>query len=108
MEAVPGRLALDGIALEGPDVALSQDDLARQTYRLEKREFPQGFRIIAENMGGNRFRVEVENVRKFRIYLSDEMGDVSKPFAVEVNGRERMSAACALSDGGDYSAALDI
>ena len=108
MEAVPGRLALDGIALEGPDVALSQDDLARQTYRLEKREFPQGFRIIAENMGDNRFRVEVENVRKFRIYLSNEMGDVSKPFAVEVNGRERMATACALSDGGDYSAALDL
>ena len=47
-------------------------------------------------------------MRKFRIYLSDEMGDVSKPFAVEVNGRERMSTTCALSDGGDYSAALDL
>ena len=34
------RIEVDGVALEGPDVAATPADLARQAYRLEKRACP--------------------------------------------------------------------
>ena len=86
VSADSGRLDVDAIALEGPDVAESDADLPRQTYRLVRRTLPQGARIVAENLGGNRFRVKAENVQSFRILLAPAMGDVSKPFAVEFDG----------------------
>ena len=86
VSADSGRLDVDAIALEGPDVAESDADLPRQTYRLVRRTLPQGARIVAENLGGNRFRVKAENVQSFRILLAPAMGDVSKPFTVEFDG----------------------
>ena len=104
VRADPGSIDVDAIALEGPDVAESDADLPRQTYRLVRRTLPQGARIVAENLGGNRFRVKAENVKSFRILLSPAMGDVSKPFAVEFDGGGTVVAAPSPRSGDrDYS-----
>ena len=103
------KLEIDAIALDGPDRAESDADLARQTYRLVKRVCPQGARIVAENLGGNRFRVAAENVKSFRILLAPQMGDISKPFTVEfVGGGVKTLSAQPRADGGDYCAELAV
>ena len=66
-------------------------------------------RIVAENRGENRFRVEAENVRRFRIYLSSAMGDLDRPFAVELSdGRVLAVNAERISGDRDYAARLDV
>ena len=66
VKAESDRLEIDAISLEGPDVAEEEADLVRQKYRLGRRVCPQGARIVAENLGGNRFKVLAENVSSFR------------------------------------------
>ena len=61
------------------------DDFEKQNYSLEKVAIP-GSRIIAENLGNNKFSVQTWNVQSFSIRLSDRMGDVSKEFYIDING----------------------
>ena len=106
LAASSGPIEVDAIVLEGPNVARTEDEFRRQTHRLVKRTCPTGARIVAENLGGNRFRVSTENVRSFRIYLSPRMGDIEKPFAVEVNGTAHELKAEPISGEADYTAVL--
>ena len=109
VEQTAGEITVDGIELYGPPIAKTDDDLKKQTYSLVKRRWNDGARIIAENLGGNRFKVETENVKRFRIYLSPQMGDIDKPFMVDLGTlgirtltAERISGNC------DYTACLAI
>ena len=109
VEAVSDRIEMDAIVLTGPDVATTENEFKRQSYRLEKRVCPQGAKIVAENLGGNRFKVTAENIRKFRIYLSPEMGDLNLPFAVELDdGRVLPVNIERISGERDYSARLNV
>lgn len=109
VEAVSDRMEMDAVVLTGLDVATTEDEFNQQSYRLEKRVCPQGVRIVAENLGGNRFRVVAENVRKFRIYLSPEMGDLNRPFAVELgDGRVLPVNVERISGERDYVARLNV
>ena len=83
-ETEPGEIAVAAIVLHGPNIASSEEDLDRQTYSLVLRRWSSGARIIAENMGDNRFKVQTENVKRFNLYLSPEMGDLEKPFTVQL------------------------
>lgn len=109
VERTPGEIEVDGIKLHGPEIAATDDDLKRQTYSLARRRRKDGARIIAENLGGNRFKVETENVKTFRIYLSVQMGDVDKPFTVDLGaGGIRTLAAEPVSGDRDYTARLFV
>ena len=109
VEAVPGEILVDAIELHGPDIAATEDDLARQTYSLAKRHWDGGARIIAENLGGNRFKVEAENVKRFNICLSSQMGDLAKPFSVDFgNGRVVEAKAQPVNGYGDYTARIAV
>ncbi len=109
VEQTPGDIAVDGIELQGPEIAKTDDDLKRQTYSVAKRRWNAGARIIAMNLGGNHFKVEAENVKRFRIYLSPQMGDINKPFTVDlgVDGIHTLTAE-RISGNRDYSARLSI
>ena len=108
VEATEDEIAVDAIVLHGPAVAQSDDDLKRQTYSLVKRYW-DGARMIAENMGGNRFCVKVENVKRFVIYVSPKMGDVTKPFAVDFGNGHSVSAIAGPVTGDiDYTAKLEV
>ena len=99
---------MDAIVLHGPAVAQTDDDLNRQTYTLVKRYW-DGARMIAENLGGNRFCVKVENVKRFVIYVSPKMGDVKKPFVVDFgDGRAVTAIAEPVSGDIDYTAKLEV
>jgi len=109
VEQTPGDIAVDGIELQGPEIAKTDDDLKRQTYSVAKRRWNAGARIIAMNLGGNHFKVEAENVKRFRIYLSPQMGDINKPFTVDLgaDGIHTLTAE-RISGNRDYSARLSI
>ena len=108
LEGTGGRLSVDAVILRGPAVAKTPEDLEKQTYALEKRTVENGARIVAENLGGNRFKVQTENVRRFAILLAPQMGDLSKPFAVELNGKELTAKAETLAGVPDYTARLVV
>ena len=55
IEATAGKIAVDAIVLQGPDIAWKDEDLKLQTYTLVSRDWENGARILAENLGGNRF-----------------------------------------------------
>ena len=64
---------------------------------------------MAENMGGNRFRVTTENVKRFAILLAPQMGDAAKPFDVDFgDGRTVTATANPLSGNPDYAFRLEI
>ena len=108
VETVEDEIAVDAIVLHGPAVAQTDDDLKRQTYSLVKRYW-DGARIVAENMGNNRFCVKVENVKRFSIYVSPKMGDVTKPFTVDFgDGRTVTVIAEPVSGDSDYTAKLEV
>lgn len=108
LETTGGRLSVDAVELRGPAVAKTPEDLEKQTYALEKRTVENGARIVAENLGSNRFKVQTENVRRFVILLAPQMGDLSKPFAVVLNGKELTAKAEALAGVPDYTARLVV
>ncbi|MBQ7190250.1 MAG: hypothetical protein IJR99_12640 [Kiritimatiellae bacterium] len=108
IEAMDGKIMIDAIQLQGPTVATVPEDLAKQSYTLEKRPVEHGARIIAENLGSNRFKVETENVKRFAILLAPQMGDLAKPFSVELNGKERTIQAEPLANTPDYTARLVV
>jgi predicted esterase len=108
VETVEDEIAVDAIVLHGPAVAQTDDDLKRQTYSLVKRYW-DGARIVAENMGNNRFCVKMENVKRFSIYVSPKMGDVTKPFTVDFgDGRIVTATAKPVSGNVDYTAKLEV
>ncbi|MBR4676294.1 MAG: hypothetical protein IKP00_17690 [Victivallales bacterium] len=78
----PGLVSYDRIQLHGPNVAWTVQQFLQQGYSLEKSWRP-GARIIAENLGGNRFVVHAENLSSFAIKLAPAMGDLSRPFIVD-------------------------
>ena len=81
----------------------------RQTYSSVKRRWDNGARILAENLGENRFKVETENVKRFRIYLSPQMGDLEKPFTVDLGSYGvRTIAVEPISGNDDYVARLTV
>lgn len=109
LEQTDGEIAVDSIVLHGPDVASTDADLVRQTYSLSSRYWDGGARIVAENMGGNRFRAATENVRRFAIYLSPQMGDLSRPFTVELEGGPTlMLKAEPVAGESDYTARIVV
>ena len=63
-------------------MAWTVQQVLQQGYSLEKSWRP-GARIIAENLGGNRFVVHAENLSSFAIKLAPAMGDLSRPFIVD-------------------------
>ena len=108
-ETAGGKIDVDAIVLHGPDIAETDADLGRQTYSLEKRSWDGGARIVAENLGGNRFQVETENVRRFRIYLAPQMGDLSRPFTVEfADGKVATVKPSPVSNSRDYTAVFSL
>lgn len=109
LETVEGEIAVDAIVLHGPDIAKTDDDLKLQTYSLTKRYWDGGARVIAENLGGNAFRVQAENVKRFAIYLAPAMGDATKPFTVDFGGGRKVPCmAEAVSGDADYSSRILI
>ena len=108
LEETGGSISVDAIELSGPAVANVPADLEKQTYAVAPRTVAHGARIVAENLGGNRFKVATENVRRFAILLAPPMGDLSKPFTVEVGGKARTVQAEALSGVPDYTARLVV
>ena len=109
LEQDGGEIAVDAIVLHGPDMAKTDDDLKLQTYSLIKRYWDGGARIVAENIGGNRFKVETENVRRFRIYLAPQMGDLSRTFSVELaNGKTVTVKPSPISNSRDYTAVISL
>lgn len=108
IEAEKGDIMVDAVSLKGPRIAEKEEDLKAQTYELVKRPFKNGARIIAENLGGNRFKVETEHVKRFAILLAPQMGDLSKPFTVELDGKPHTLRAEHISDLPDYTARLTV
>jgi len=107
VEAGDGEISVDAVLLHGPDIARAADDLAKQTYSLTRRRLAGGVRIVAENLGGNKFKVDVSNAKRFNILLSPAMGDLLRPFAVDVGaGRPLKLTAEPLCGDRDYSARL--
>ena len=109
IEATAGKIAVDAIVLQGPDIAWKDEDLKLQTYTLVSRDWENGARILAENLGGNRFKVKTENVKRFRLYLSPQMGDLTKPFTVMLEGGSTLTLKSEPVLGErDYAAALTV
>ena len=107
VETTDGEIGVDRIETEGPVHAWTLDQLLAQKYRLASAR-RCGARIDARNLGGNRFSVLTENVRKFRILLAPQMGDLEKPFAVEGVGGTVTLKARPLKGDPDYSAYLEV
>ncbi len=108
LEQDGGEIAVDAIVLHGPAIAETDADLDRQTYTLVKRYW-DGARIIAENLGGNRFRVAAENVKRFAILLAPQMGDIAKPFIVELCGGKSVTCVAEpLAGDPDYVARIVV
>ena len=104
-----GEIAVDAIVLHGPDKAVTEDDLPKQTYAFTTRYWELGARVVAENLGDNRFRVQTDNVKKFNIYLSPAMGDLEKPFTVSWDDGRSVTLKCqpVYSDR-DYTARIVV
>ena len=104
-----GEIGVDAIVLHGPDIAQCEEDLEKQTYSLSTRYRSHGVKIFAENLGGNRFKVHTENVKKFNIYLSPAMGDLGKPFTVTWDDGRAVTLKCEPVAGNrDYTARIAV
>lgn len=108
IEKTDGTIELDTIILLGPQIAEKEEDLKAQTYKIEKRLQLDSARLVAENFGGNRFKVEAENVKRFAILLSPQMGDLSKPFTVEIGGKSLTVNSEPFKDSRDYTVRLVV
>ena len=107
IESTGDDIRVDGIVLKGPDVAWTDAELKNQTYEIVEKWRDDAARIVAENLGGNRFRVVAENVVSFRILLAPPMGDLSRPFTVEAGALgTRTILPEPYSGSADYTAAL--
>lgn len=109
VELGPDGIDVDAITLQGPDIAQTDADLDKQTYTLITHRRDHGGRLVAENLGGNVFKVHAENVRRFKIYLAPQMGDLSRPFTVELGDGQRIVAkAVSCPNNRDYTAYLEM
>ena len=106
-EMLPGTVDLDKIVLTGPNIAWTVEELRAQSYRLVKAPHP-GARLIAENLGDNRFAVTAENAARFTLFLAPQMADLEKEVEVTVNGRVFRKKAEPLEGNKDYTAQLEI
>ena len=106
-ETLPGTVELEKIVLTGPNIAWTVEELRAQSYRLEKAPHP-GARLLAENLGNNRFSVTAENVARFTLFLAPPMADLEKEVEVTVNGRVFRKKAEPLEGNKDYTAQLQI
>ena len=107
LASIGDDIRVDGIVLRGPDVAWTDAELGRQTYEIIEKWRDDASRIVAENLGGNRFRVAAENVVAFRILLAPPMGDLSRPFTVDAGALgTRTISPEPYSGSADYTAAL--
>ena len=104
---LPGTVELEKIVLTGPNIAWTVEELRAQSYRLEKAPHP-GARLVAENLGNNRFSVTAENVARFTLFLAPAMADWEKEVEVTVNGRVFRKKAEPLEGNKDYTAQLQI
>lgn len=107
IETTDGEINVDRIETEGPVHAWTLDQFLAQKYRLAFAR-RRGARIDARNLGGNRFSVFTENVKRFRILLAPQMGDLERPFAVEGVGGTVTLKAQPLKGDPDYSAYLEV
>ena len=108
LESGSDLISYDKIKLTGPNIAWTVDDLCQQDYELETTELP-GARIIAENCGNNLFKVSLENVRKFIIYLAPQMGDLTREFTVDCGSFGKFILQPEMISGDpDYSAKITI
>jgi len=82
-----GNIEYDSLALTGPNIAVTAEDLREQGYRLVKTQL-QGGRVEAVLRGNNVIEVKTENVRSFSLWLHSEMVDFSKLVTVVVNGAQ--------------------
>lgn len=104
---LPGTVELDKIVLTGPNIAWTVEELRAQSYRLAKAPHP-GARLLAENLGGNRFAVTAENVARFTLFLAPPMADLEKEVEITVNGRVFRGKPEPLAGNKDYTAQLKI
>ena len=104
---LPGAVELDKIVLTGPNIAWTVEELRAQSYRLAKAPHP-GARLLAENLGGNRFAVTAENVARFTLFLAPPMADLEKEVEITVNGRVFRGKPEPLAGNRDYTAQLKI
>ena len=99
---------MDAVKLNGEMYAWTLGQLEGQGHSLSVQEV-DGARIVAENLGGNRFKVQAENVAAFRIYLARQMGDLSRPFTIDAGSLGvREVSAVPVGQSGDYCAAIDF
>ena len=109
LETSGGDIDVARIVLKGPDLAKTDADLGRQTYELVTAYRDGAARVVAENLGGNRFKAETRGVKSFRLYLAPAMGDLARPFTVVFpDGREVTRRATPVAGERDYVAAITL
>lgn len=67
-----------------PIAAFSEDLVDKRDERIKRREFA---RLGASIIGNNRIEVKTEHVRRYSLFLNEQLIDVSKPLTVVTNGR---------------------
>jgi pimeloyl-ACP methyl ester carboxylesterase len=78
--------AFNWLRLESTDpiAAFSEDLVDRRNERIKRREYAK---LDASIVGTNRIEVRTERVRRYSIFLNDQLVDVSKPVTVLTNGQ---------------------
>ncbi|MCP9439220.1 MAG: hypothetical protein NNA20_10255 [Nitrospira sp.] len=64
--------------------AFSEDLVDRADERIARREYARLDAVVA---GANRIEVKTERIRRYSLFLSDHLIDLSKPVTVVTNGR---------------------
>ena len=103
----PGSIELDKIILTGPNIAWTADELEAQSFYLKKSTHI-GWRLIAENLGGNVFGFKCENIRSFNCYLHPAMADLDKPIEVQINGKKIFCTPLPDHTRPDYTAKITV
>ena len=108
LEPGNAKIKFDKIRQTGPNIAWTVEDFVQQNYELEQIELP-GSRIIAENLGNNHFRLEIENVKRFALYLAPQMGNIDQEFTLDCGKYGIIkSIAQKISGDPDYHARIII
>lgn len=67
-----------------PIATFSEDLVDKRDGRIKRREFA---RLDASILGNNRIEVKTEHVRRYSLFLNEQLIDLSKPLTVVTNGR---------------------
>lgn len=67
-----------------PIATFSEDLVDKRDGRIKRREFA---RLDASILGTNRIEVKTEHVRRYSLFLNEQLIDLSKPLTVVTNGR---------------------